>query len=415
MAKQKTKKLKPLLLATILLATVAVITIVLSNGNFFNTASISTSVLSPIISASITPSISPSLVATPSAIATPIPTPVVDNIQVMVDSMTIDEKIGQLVMGGYNDIDEILPIIKKYKLGGVILFQKNILSATQATKDISSLKASNTKNKIPLFVSVDQEGGRINRLPSSMGTFLSAKAIGDKNDSTYAFNAGVKIAIALKQLGFNLDFAPVLDIYSNPKNTVIGDRAFGTTADKVSKFGIQVMKGLNSKNIIPTAKHFPGHGDTEVDSHIGLPVVTKTVAELTSFEFKPFISAIENNVPMIMVAHILLSKVDTLPSSLSYKVVTNILRKQLGYNGVVITDDITMGAITENYTLADAAVKAINAGCDIVLVAQDSQNSIVVVNALKSAYQNGQITEKRIDESVYRILKLKYQYNLKDK
>lgn len=231
---------------------------------------------------------------------------------------------------------------------------------------------------------------------------------------TYAFNSGVKIAKAIKKLGFNLDFAPVLDIFSNPKNTVIADRVFGTTPDRVSKIGIQVLKGLSNENIIPTAKHFPGHGDTKIDSHVGLPVVNKSIDQLNNFEFKPFIEAIKNNVDMMMIAHIKLSKVDDLPSSLSYKVVTGILRKQLGFNGVIITDDMTMGAITQNYTISGATIKAVNAGCDIVLVAQGATNAVLVLNTLKSAYKNGQLTEQHIDESVYRILSLKKKYGLKD-
>lgn len=174
------------------------------------------------------------------------------------------------------------------------------------------------------------------------------------------------------------------------------------------------MKGLHSENIISAAKHFPGHGDTVIDSHVELPVVNKSLEELNKFEFKPFNEAIQNDVDMIMMGHIVLVKVDVLPSSLSYKVVTDILRKQLGFKGVIITDDLTMGAITKNYTVSGSAIKAVNAGCDIILVAQGTQNSVLVLNSLKSALQNGLITEQRINESVYRILSLKIKYGLKD-
>jgi beta-N-acetylhexosaminidase len=337
-----------------------------------------------------------------------------NDIQKVMNQMTIDEKLGQMIIGGYDDINEILPIIREDKLGGIILYKNNISSVSQVKKDIFSLKESNSKNKIPIIISTDQEGGRVSRLPAVMGTFESALSIGDRNNSAYAYNSGVKIAKALKQLGFNLDFAPDMDIYSNPENTVIADRAFGRTPDRVSKIAIQVLKGLQSEKIIPTVKHFPGHGDTAVDSHIGLPVVDKSVAQLTGFEFKPFIAAIKNNADMMMIAHIELRKVDTVPSTLSYKIVTGILRNQLGFKGVIITDDMTMGAIAQNYTLANASVIAVSAGCDIVLVAKGAQNSVIVLNALKTAYQNGQITEKRIDESVYRILSMKKKYGLTD-
>jgi len=334
----------------------------------------------------------------------------VDEIQKIMNSMDLDEKLGQMIMGGYDNVHEILPIISENKLGGVILFKKNISSVSQTIKDIQSLKESNSQNEVPIYISVDQEGGRISRLPSEMGTFESALSIGNRDDPTYAFNTGVRTAKAIKVLGFNLNFAPVLDIFSNSKNTVIADRAFGTTPDRVSKVGIQVLKGLRSENIIPTAKHFPGHGDTEIDSHLGLPVVNKSIDELNKFEFKPFIAAIETNVEMMMIAHIKLSKVDDLPSSLSYKVVTDILRKQLGFKGVIITDDITMQAITQNYSISDASIKAVTAGCDIVLVAQGEQNSVLVLNALKAAVENGQLTEQRINESVYKIISLKKVY-----
>jgi len=337
-----------------------------------------------------------------------------DEIRKMVDSMNVDEKLGQMIIGGYDNINEMLPIIRENKLGGVILFKKNISSVSQTRKDVLSLKESNLQNRIPIFISVDQEGGIVTRLPSAMGNFESALSIGDRDDPIYAFNFGVKIAKAIKTLGFNLDFAPVLDIFSNPKNTVIADRAFDTTPDKVSKIGIQVLKGLRSETIIPTAKHFPGHGDTELDSHVGLPVVNKSLDQLNNFEFKPFVEAIKNNVEMMMIAHITLSKVDNVPSSLSFKIVTGILRKQLGFNGVIITDDMTMSAITQNYTISGATIKAVNAGCDIVLVAQGAKNTGLVLNSLKLAYQNGQLTEQRIDESVYRILTLKKKYGLKD-
>jgi beta-N-acetylhexosaminidase len=402
MAKTKKKSRKPVLITIVIivaaLALVPALYIYNMNNNKNN------------LSSSSIPSSSTGLKPVSSAGSSSVK---VDEVQQMMDSMTIDEKIGQMVIAGYDNISEIKPIISEDKLGGVILYKKNITSVSQTINDINTLNESNLQNKVPIFISVDQEGGQVQRFPTSMGTFESALSIGDRNDPVYAFNSGVKIADAMKQLGFNLDFAPDLDIFSNPKNTVIADRAYGRTPDRVSEIGIQVLKGLQSKNIIATVKHFPGHGDTVVDSHVGLPVVNKSVEELDSFEFKPFVQAIKNNVDMIMIAHIELSKVDVLPSSLSNKVVTGILRQQLGYKGVVITDDITMGAITQKYTITGAAVLAVNAGCDIVLVAQGAQNSVLVLNALKAAYQNGQISEQRINESVYRILSLKYKYGLK--
>jgi beta-N-acetylhexosaminidase len=330
-------------------------------------------------------------------------------IKKIIDNMSIDEKIGQLIISSYDTIDEIIPIIDDYKLGGVILYKKNIDTVSQTISDIEKLKSIN--NKINLFISTDQEGGRVNRLPDEMGTFDSAMNIGVKNDLNYAYDSGKKIGESLSELGINLDFAPVLDIFSNPKNTVIGERAFGTTPDIVSKMGMQVIDGLHSENIMATAKHFPGHGDTDVDSHIGLPVVDKTVDELKKFEFIPFERAIENDIDMIMVAHIILSKVDNVPSTMSKKVVTDILKNDLGYDGVVITDDMSMGAIAKNYTISEAAIKSIEAGCDIILV-KGVDNTTSIINSIKDAIDSGELDEERIDESLYRILKLKDKYQM---
>jgi beta-N-acetylhexosaminidase len=332
-----------------------------------------------------------------------------DAIQKIIDDMSIDEKIGQLIISSYNNIDEIIPIIDEYKLGGVILYKNNINTVSQTIDDINRLKTID--NKIPLFISIDQEGGRVNRLPEEMGAFDSAMSIGNKNNLNYAYESGKKIGVSLNQLGINLDFAPVLDIFSNPLNTVIGERSFGTNPDIVSRMGIQIIKGLHSKNIMATAKHFPGHGDTEVDSHIGLPVVDKTVDELNSFEFIPFKNAINNDIDMIMVAHIILSKVDNVPSTMSDKVITDILRDDLDYDGVVITDDMSMKAISDNYTIPEAAVESINAGCDIVLI-KGVNNAISIINSIKKSLDNGKLTEERIDESLYRILMLKDKYKM---
>ncbi len=395
---------KPILITVILLAVIFILTSTSCNNNSYVDKT------SPIVD-NTNSNTSPVSAVQPGSFAK---LPEEDATRKLLAGMSIDEKIGQLIIGGYDNIAEILPVIRENKLGGVILYKKNIRSVSQTIRDINILKESNQLNKIPIFISIDQEGGKVSRLPEEMGIFESALSVGNRNDPAYAFNFGSKTAKTLKQLGFNLNFAPIMDIYSNPRNTIIADRSFGITPERVSRIGLQVMKGLGSENIISTVKHFPGHGDTETDSHLALPVVNKSLAELNNFEFKPFVEAIQNDVDMIMIAHVVLSKVDFLPSSLSSEVVTNILRKQLGYKGVIITDDITMGAITENYTISEAAVKAVNAGCDIVFVAQGTRNSVLVLNSLKSALQNGQLTEQRLDESVYRILSLKLKHGLKD-
>ncbi|WML37863.1 glycoside hydrolase family 3 N-terminal domain-containing protein [Clostridium sp. OS1-26] len=206
-----------------------------------------------------------------------------------------------------------------------------------------------------------------------------------------------------------------IDIDPNPNNPVIGDRSFGSNAQIVSKLGVQTMKGIQAGGVIPVVKHFPGHGDTSVDSHVGLPAVSNDLNRLKSFELIPFEAAINNGADSVMVAHILLYKIDpAYPASLSKTIITDILRGQLGFMGVVITDDMTMGAIVKYYDISNAAVRSVNAGSDIVLVAHGYDYEEKVINALINAARNGTISMERINESVYRILKLKQKYNLND-
>ncbi|MFU0825613.1 beta-N-acetylhexosaminidase [Clostridium sp.] len=342
----------------------------------------------------------------------------VDPIEEKINAMTLDEKIGQMfIVGidGYDLNDNSKSLIEKYKVGGFILFKDNIKNVNQLLSLTNSLKMENSSNKIPLFLSVDEEGGKVTRMPDELKSFPTNKVIGKINDEDFSNKIGKTIASEIKSFGFNMDFAPVLDINNNPKNPVIGSRSFGSNPDVVTKLGIETMKGIQSENVISVVKHFPGHGDTSVDSHIGLPSVNNDLKRLEEFELIPFKNAIENKADAVMIAHILLPKIDEKnPSSMSKTIITDILRNNLKFNGVVITDDMTMGAITKNYDINDAAVKSIKAGSDIVLICHGYDNEIKVINSLKNAVLKGEITEERIDESVYRILKLKEKYDLKD-
>jgi len=347
----------------------------------------------------------------------PEPKPI-DPIIEQIEKMTIDEKIGQmLVVGieGYDLNENTKSLIEKSKIGGVILFSNNVQDTDQLLNLLNSLKTENQKNKIPLFLSIDEEGGKVTRMPKEFEKFPTNKAIGKINDPVLSNKIGSTIALEIGSFGFNMDFAPVLDVNSNSKNPVIGDRSFGADVNIVSNLGIQTMKGFQSENIIPVVKHFPGHGDTSVDSHLGLPSVNNDLKRLKSLELIPFIEAIKNNADAVMIAHILLPKIDSEnPSSLSEIFITNILRGDLNFNGVIITDDMTMGAIVKNYNVGEAAVKSVKAGTDIVLVCHGYDNEVTVINAVKNAILKGDISGQRIDESVYRILSLKQKYNLKD-
>lgn len=343
----------------------------------------------------------------------------VDPIKEKIKSMSLSEKIGQMIIvgaDGYEIDDHAKQMIEKYHVSGFVLFKQNIKSADQMLGLLHSLKSANTVNKVPLFLSVDEEGGRVSRMPAELVKIPGSGAIGKINNSNFSFDIGSVIAEEIKMFGYNMDFGPVLDINSNPKNPVIGDRSFSSSPGIVSKLGVQTMKGIRSKNVIPVVKHFPGHGDTSVDSHIGLPRVYNDMKRLQSFELIPFAEAIKNGADAVMVAHILLPKIDSAyPASFSKTLITGVLRQSMKFQGVVITDDMTMGAIIKNYNMADAAVKSVNAGSDIVLVCHEFSKETTVIQALTKAAQTGVIPIKRIDESVYRILKLKQKYAITDK
>ena len=339
-----------------------------------------------------------------------------DKIKEKIDSMTLEQKIGQLFIVGFEgDIinDEIIDLVNNQEVGGLIYFSRNVVDSNQIITLNNEIK--DIKKDIPLFISVDEEGGVVSRVPDEFLKLPSSGYIGKFDDENLSYNIGSIISKELKSLGFNMDFAPVLDIDSNPNNTVIGERAFGNNADIVSKLGIKTMEGLRDGGIIPVVKHFPGHGDTDIDSHYGLPIVTKTLEELNNLEFIPFKNAIENGADVVMVSSIILSSIDSeYPATMSKKVTTDILRNKLNFDGVIATDDMTMGAIMDNYNLTDAVIMAINAGNDLILVCHGYDDIIKSISAVKDAVSSNIISEERIDESVYRILKLKEKYRVND-
>lgn len=337
-----------------------------------------------------------------------------DEISEKISKMSLDEKIGQMLMVGIDGTevdDDFKEFAEEYKFGTVILFGKNITSAEQLVNFTNSIKS--TAGDIPYIIGMDEEGGLVTRLPDDVLSMPAALTIAGSEDTEYCYNAGYQIGTQITSFGLHTGFSPVLDIWSNPDNTVIGNRAYGKTSDDVCKYGIADMLGLKASGAIPVAKHFPGHGDTETDSHYGLPLVTKTKEELWQSELLPFKSAIENGVPMIMAAHILCTELDEkYPASMSKNIITDLLRDEMGFEGVIITDDLTMGAISESYSFGDAAVLSINAGCDILSICFGEDNVKQAFTAIKEAVKNGDITEERINESVRRILKLKEDYNV---
>ncbi|MBW4839481.1 MAG: beta-N-acetylhexosaminidase [Paenibacillaceae bacterium] len=330
--------------------------------------------------------------------------------------LSTEEKIGQLVlvgMEGTKPDDVTRSLIEEYRVGGFIFYKDNIQDTQQALELFNGLKAANAKQPVPLFLSVDEEGGRVSRMPGELTKLPTARKIGNTGSEELAGQMGGILGRELAGFGLNLDFAPVLDVNSNPDNPVIGDRAFGTKPEIVSRMGIAVMKGIREQGVIPVVKHFPGHGDTSVDSHLGLPVVEHDLTRLRKLELVPFKQAIQEGTDVVMIAHLLMPKLDPEhPASFSKAVIDNLLRQELGYEGTIISDDMTMGAIVEHYDIADAAVQFIQAGGNIVLVGHDYEKEKQVIQALRDAVNSGKISVETLDERVYNVLKLKEKYAL---
>ncbi|MCF6462973.1 beta-N-acetylhexosaminidase [Clostridium sp. Cult1] len=341
-----------------------------------------------------------------------------DNIEKIIDKMTLDEKIGQLMIIGINGLtidDHTKEMIEKYHIGGFILFKYNIADENQTLELLNNLKKVNSTNPIPLFLSIDEEGGRVSRLPNSFIKLPAAKRIGDINDKDISLEYGKIIGKRLKSLGFNMNFGPVLDVNSNPQNPVIGDRAFGSSSKTVVDNGMQVMKGIKSENIVAAVKHFPGHGDTNMDSHIDLPVIEKDLNDLEKIELVPFKESIKQGVDTIMIGHILFPKLDNqYPATLSKEIITGLLREKLSYEGLIISDDMTMGAIIKNYTIEEAAIKFLKAGGDLLLICHGYENHVKIINRIKEEVNKGSISEDELDEKLYRIIQIKEKYKLED-
>ncbi|WP_239483770.1 beta-N-acetylhexosaminidase [Paenibacillus rhizolycopersici] len=352
--------------------------------------------------------------STPEAPDTPETPP--DPTAELLAQLSTDEKIGQLVlvgMEGTKPDDVTRSLIEEYHVGGFIFYKDNIQDTTQALELFNGLKAANAKQPVPLFMSVDEEGGRVSRMPGELAKLPTARKIGNTGSEELAGQIGGILGRELAGFGLNLDFAPVLDVNSNPDNPVIGDRAFGTKPEIVSRMGIAVMKGIREQDVIPVVKHFPGHGDTSVDSHLGLPVVEHDLARLRKLELVPFKQAIQEGADVVMIAHLLMPKLDSEhPASFSKAVIDDLLRKELGYEGTIISDDMTMGAIVEHYDIADAAVQFVQAGGNIVLVGHDHEKEKQVIQALRDAVNSGKISAETLDERVYNVLKLKEKYAL---
>ncbi|MBQ6544279.1 MAG: glycoside hydrolase family 3 protein [Lachnospiraceae bacterium] len=336
--------------------------------------------------------------------------------------LSTEEKIAQLffvtpdALARRTDVTQVGDTVKSAfqttPVGGLIFFKNNITGKSQIRQMTGDAqKMSERRVGLPIFLSVDEEGGEVTRISgrdefSDIPEIPSMREVGESGSETYAREVASQMAVYLADLGFNMDFAPVLDVLTNPANTVIGSRSFGNDPNLVARMGLAVADELSAKGIIPCFKHFPGHGNTTADTHDGYAYTGKDLQGLTDCELIPFTAAIEDGAKMIMVGHFSLPNVtgDNTPASMSQTVMTEIARNRLGFNGILITDALNMGAIVGSYGEDEAAVQCILAGADMLLMPSDFYGAY---RAVWAAVNDGTITEERLDASVKRIIRVK--------
>ena len=342
----------------------------------------------------------------------------------LIENMSLEEKVAQMfiitpeALAGVGTViaagETTREAIHDYPVGGLIYFEQNLWDPEQVKEMLANTqKYVMERIGIPMFLSVDEEGGTVTRFANNENFDLewvgNMSAVGESGDTEAARDVGVRIGSFLADLGMNMDNAPVADVLSNSANTVIGDRSFGPDSALVARMALAEYQGLKEQGIIGVYKHFPGHGATEADTHEGYAYTEATLEAMLSEDLVPFNYGIDNGVQVIMAAHIACPNVtgDDTPASLSYCMLTEVLREQMGYEGIIMTDGLNMGAIVNQYTSAEAAVKAITAGADLLLMPADFR---AAYEGVLEAVRNGDISEERIDESVRRILELKIEY-----
>lgn len=323
--------------------------------------------------------------------------------------MKLREKVGNLFMVGFDGTSappSLTRLIRDYHIGGVILFKRNIHSKDQLKNLIGEINELSEGRK--LLIAVDHEGGRVFRLPSP---FTQWEPMAKVNSDDEAYNIGKIMAKELLEVGFNVNFAPVLDVNTNVKNPVIGDRSFSNNPLIVASRGVSLIRGLQENGIIACGKHFPGHGDTSLDSHIDFPVLPHTMGRLEFLELLPFKAAIEAGVKSIMTAHVVYEGVDTgVPATLSETLINKLLREQLKFSGVVFTDDLQMAAIAKKWSLGDACLMSLKAGCDVCLICRDNSAQKEAIEHIVQCANAGKISETAIESACRRIANLFDQF-----
>ncbi len=330
--------------------------------------------------------------------------------------MTLRQKIGQLIFTGFPSTtpsEEFIRLVEEYKVGNVILFSYNITGAPQVRqlcRELQKLIGEYTGN--PAFISMDQEGGMVVRLPRDCTNVPGAMAVAATNEPKNAYAAGEITGRELRALGININLAPTVDVNSNPANPVIGVRSYGDNPQDVSTYGIEMMRGLNSGGVMAVLKHFPGHGDTAVDSHLALPKVDKSLEELEQTHLLPFQNAINSGAEAVMTSHILFPQIEkqNKPATLSKTIITGLLKEHLGFRGLVLTDCLEMNAIKEHYGTARGALEAIKAGADMVFISHSADMVEEAVKLIEAAVHSGELPMERLEEAVVKVLKFKEKY-----
>ena len=327
--------------------------------------------------------------------------------------LSLDEKIGQLyIVALYNnrgeeEIQKIRNLVEKEKIGGLILMQDD------AEKHINLLNEFQGKSRIKMMIGIDGEWGLFQRFPTAH-KFPWAMTLGAIQDNSLIYEMTSKIAEDCKRMGIYWDFAPVVDVNTNPSNPIIGNRSFGSDINNVISKGLAYAQGLQDHGVLASMKHFPGHGDTNTDSHLDLPVVSHNLERLNSVELAPFKALLDKKIGGVMVAHLYvptLEKKKGIPASVSYEIITNLLKNTYQYKGLIITDALNMNAIAKKFSPGEIDLRAFKAGNDIMLFSQDVPSGKALI---KSAFEKGEISENRLAESVKKILKTKFLLGLQD-
>jgi beta-N-acetylhexosaminidase len=326
--------------------------------------------------------------------------------------MNNPDHIGQLFMVGipHSTLDRTTrTALDNLRPGGIILFRRNYTDPETLSHLCAELHSLFPEN--PPLIALDHEGGRIHRLHPPFTHFPAARFLGQAGSIPFAYSTGLAMGHELRSVGIDIDFAPVLDVLTNPANSVIGDRAFSSDPQQVALFGCAVARGLREAGVIPCGKHFPGHGATLIDSHDDLPCDERSREALAQLDLLPFQHAIIEQIEMIMTAHVLYPALDPeLPATLSSTIIGGLLRDALGFQGVVVTDDLEMGAIVRHFTIEHAVLAALNAGSDLLLVCHSLDRAVAARDACERALRDGTLSSQRVEQARQRLLALKHKH-----